>query len=316
MYSVDMVRRRWLVLPLFAVLGCGPGPATLDDASDETQDASDSSDDGESTTQPSMLDAESESTESESTESESTDGESTDGESTESESTESTTTGEPSCGDGRIAEDMEQCEGDDLDGFDCLALGYWGGTLACDPITCTFDASGCTLAGELCGNGSVEAEEDCDGAIGNTSCVDLGFVGGTLACNDPCLVDGESIGCLHDCEFDLTACLLPNETSPCVTEADCPANVPFCSNGECRDGAEGDPCLDADDCQPALDCKSNGECWNGSAGDECLSDADCTQNTGQCAFGRCYPGVWGSPCASQDDCQFNFFCAGSECTTL
>jgi hypothetical protein len=55
-----------------------------------------------------------------------------------------TTTGDdPTCGDGNI-DTGEQCDGGNLGGFSCADLGYSGGTLACDPVTCTFDASGCT----------------------------------------------------------------------------------------------------------------------------------------------------------------------------
>jgi hypothetical protein len=46
------------------------------------------------------------------------------------------------CGDGMI-NPGEQCDGGNLNGYSCLDLGYSGGTLACDPITCTYDASGC-----------------------------------------------------------------------------------------------------------------------------------------------------------------------------
>lgn len=47
------------------------------------------------------------------------------------------------CGNGII--DMgEQCDGADLQGFNCETLGLNGGTLACDPMMCTFDTSMCS----------------------------------------------------------------------------------------------------------------------------------------------------------------------------
>lgn len=46
------------------------------------------------------------------------------------------------CNDGMVSAG-EQCDGDDLQGFDCTSLGLAGGTLACDPVTCTFDTSMC-----------------------------------------------------------------------------------------------------------------------------------------------------------------------------
>jgi hypothetical protein len=52
------------------------------------------------------------------------------------------TTGEAGCGDGMVVPG-EQCDGADLQGFDCASLGLGGGTLACDPVTCSFDTSMC-----------------------------------------------------------------------------------------------------------------------------------------------------------------------------
>jgi hypothetical protein len=47
------------------------------------------------------------------------------------------------CGNG-IIDAGEQCDGADLQGFDCASLGLNGGTLACDPMMCTFDTSMCS----------------------------------------------------------------------------------------------------------------------------------------------------------------------------
>jgi hypothetical protein len=46
------------------------------------------------------------------------------------------------CGNGTI-QPGEQCDGANLQGFDCESLGLSGGVLGCDPFTCTFDTSGC-----------------------------------------------------------------------------------------------------------------------------------------------------------------------------
>jgi hypothetical protein len=53
-----------------------------------------------------------------------------------------TDSGDPVCGNG-VVDDGEQCDGGNLGGFTCVDLGYSGGTLACDPVTCTYDASAC-----------------------------------------------------------------------------------------------------------------------------------------------------------------------------
>jgi hypothetical protein len=57
------------------------------------------------------------------------------------------------CGNG-VIDDGEQCDGGNLGGFSCSDLGYSGGTLACDPVTCTYDASGCTTDSSTTQGGS------------------------------------------------------------------------------------------------------------------------------------------------------------------
>jgi len=59
-----------------------------------------------------------------------------------SASSASSSGGDPECGNG-VIDPGEQCDGTNLNGFDCTNLGYTGGTLACDPVTCTFDTSLC-----------------------------------------------------------------------------------------------------------------------------------------------------------------------------
>jgi hypothetical protein len=56
-----------------------------------------------------------------------------------------TTTGAPvgNCGNG-VIDAGEQCDGGNLQGFDCQSLGLNGGTLACDDTMCTFDTSMCS----------------------------------------------------------------------------------------------------------------------------------------------------------------------------
>jgi hypothetical protein len=53
------------------------------------------------------------------------------------------TGGVGNCGNG-VIDAGEQCDGADLQGFDCQSLGLNGGTLACDPMMCTFDTSMCS----------------------------------------------------------------------------------------------------------------------------------------------------------------------------
>ena len=64
------------------------------------------------------------------------------------------------CGDGDHNTDDEDCDGADLDGKTCEALGYDSGTLTCQ-TNCDFDVSACE--GQPCGNGALDFGEDCDG---------------------------------------------------------------------------------------------------------------------------------------------------------
>lgn len=64
-------------------------------------------------------------------------------ETTSGPSTDSGGGGNGNCGNGAI-DAGEQCDGADLQGFDCASLGLSGGTLACDPVMCTFDTSMCS----------------------------------------------------------------------------------------------------------------------------------------------------------------------------
>lgn len=58
-------------------------------------------------------------------------------------STTTTTSGGSNCGNG-VQEPGEQCDGNDFGGVTgCQQLGFGGGTLACDPVNCTFDTSNC-----------------------------------------------------------------------------------------------------------------------------------------------------------------------------
>lgn len=108
--------------------------------------------------------------------------------------------GGPACGDSSI-DPGEQCDGADLQGFDCVSLGLGDGTLSCDPLTCTFDTSQCGLVGN-CGNGVINPGEQCDGADRQGfDCASLGLGGGVLGC-DPIT-----------CTFDTSMCMPGGGTS-------------------------------------------------------------------------------------------------------
>lgn len=119
---------------------------------------------------------------------------SSDGATTDTPGTSTTGGGTDECGDGMVGR-TEQCDGADLQGFDCDALGLANGVLACDPTTCTFDTSGCAAGNGSCGDGAVDPGEQCDGAnLQGFDCASLGLGGGVLAC-DPVI-----------CTFDTSMC--------------------------------------------------------------------------------------------------------------
>ena len=88
----------------------------------------------------------------------------------------------PTCGDSLIV-DPEACDLDNLNGADCLSLGFLDGLLQCTD-SCSFDTSACVG----CGDGVKSDAEFCDGDdLGGEDCVSQGFAGGgTLLCAPAC----------------------------------------------------------------------------------------------------------------------------------
>jgi hypothetical protein len=58
--------------------------------------------------------------------------------------------GEDGCGDGVVGPG-EQCDGDNLQGFDCASLGLGTGALTCDPVMCSFNTEMCMGGGGTSG---------------------------------------------------------------------------------------------------------------------------------------------------------------------
>lgn len=99
-------------------------------------------------------------------------------------------TGGPVCGND-VQEGDEACDGTDLADQTCATLGFPGGALMCDQA-CAFDFTSCDPI-VTCGNGKVDPGEDCDGDVGNKTCVDVGYDLGTLAC--------------ASCKYDTSMCV-------------------------------------------------------------------------------------------------------------
>ncbi|MFH2007732.1 MAG: fibrinogen-like YCDxxxxGGGW domain-containing protein, partial [bacterium] len=102
----------------------------------------------------------------------------------------------PNCGNGVLeAQYQEECDTASFGTASCADYCYPAGSLSCTAY-CTIDVSTCTGSLPVCGNATVDGCEDCDGAnLNGQDCTNLGYDGGTLAC-DPstCLFDFSSCG--------------------------------------------------------------------------------------------------------------------------
>lgn len=151
--------------------------------------------------------------------------------------------GPETCGNGAV-DFAEQCDGADLFGFSCEALGLGEGVLICSEV-CLFDTSDCVGALPDCGDGLVQPGEQCDQAnLQGLTCDALGLGGGNLAC---------SLGCTFD-------------TSGCLDGSDC-------GNGVVNPGEQ----CDGNDLQ-GLDCVSLGL----GAGELTCDNVQCTFDTSGC----------------------------------
>lgn len=151
--------------------------------------------------------------------------------------------GPETCGNGAV-DLAEQCDGADLFGFSCEALGLGEGVLACSEA-CLFDTSDCGVVLPDCGDGVVQPGEQCDQAnLQELTCEALGLGGGDLACS-------------LDCNFD---------TSGCSDGADC-------GNGVVNPGEQ----CDGDNLQ-GFDCASLGL----GGGVLSCNVAQCTFDTSGC----------------------------------
>ncbi|MBA4357687.1 MAG: hypothetical protein C0405_08190 [Desulfovibrio sp.] len=148
-----------------------------------------------------------------------------------------------SCGDGAAqVADGEVCDGDDLQLASCASQGYYGGTLAC-AADCTFLLTDCALYGR-CGDDTLHAAsgEACDGtALGTSSCLSLGYYGGSIACTSvcqydlaPCIAAGRcGDGVLQSAASELCDTTIFRSSDSCISQADLAYGDLTCL-GDCR----------------------------------------------------------------------------------
>jgi hypothetical protein len=112
-------------------------------------------------------------------------------------------TNQPVCGNG-IIEPGEACENNNVNGKTCVDFMGQGATGAVSCVNCQLNFSNCQPANvnpvNNCGNGIIDANEDCDSTnLNGRTCADVIGAGatGTLACNP------------STCKFDSSACVVP-----------------------------------------------------------------------------------------------------------
>lgn len=164
------------------------------------------------------------------------------------------------------------------------------------------------FAGPTCGNGKIDAGEQCDGAaLGGASCLSRGFAGGTLTCSPTCtlvtsqctncgnnvinageICDGTALGgatcSATGCTGGSVAC---NNTCSGYDRSGC-TGCPVCDNdGNCEIGENCTAC--PNDCRGGTTAGAacgNGVCEAGN-GEDCIScPSDCNGVTGGKISGR------------------------------
>ncbi len=140
------------------------------------------------------------------------------------------------CGNDKV-DPGEQCDGSDLDGKNCAALGFGGGTLLC-AANCTFDTgscqsscqSNCTLAGVTRCSGNIlqtctQQTAQCLTWVQTTDCTQSGQIcddsSGTATCSDDCTdacEDGDGrcqTNMLQSCQLGENGCTQWKDQQDC-----------------------------------------------------------------------------------------------------
>ncbi|MDA3862400.1 MAG: hypothetical protein PF689_00870 [Deltaproteobacteria bacterium] len=213
-----------------------------------------------------------------------------------------------SCGN-EVLDSGEVCDGELLNGEDCQSQGFDSGVLACAPNCLSFEDSGCSGSGPVCGNGIVETGEVCDGTnLNGETCESRDYLAGILACGANCdsfdesqchtcgneVRDGNE-QCDRDDMGDETCESLNFDEGELLCGVDCTFDTSNCINASCGnqivegnedcDGTDfsGETCSSLGYEDGALACNSNctfdesdcHNCGNGSidSGEDCDGDA-------------------------------------------
>jgi hypothetical protein len=156
--------------------------------------------------------------------------------------------------------------------------------------------AGC-FAPQTCGNGALDAGEECDGGnLGGATCSSEGFFGGTLSCNSNCTLD--TSGCT-DCGNDI---LDAGEVCDGTSLGGATCGSQGCAGGTllCNATCSG---FDKSVCTGCPPCDNDGVCDAGEDCNGCASDCPGGTTSGAvCGNGVCEAGN-GEDCAScPSDC--------------
>jgi len=151
-----------------------------------------------------------------------------------------TITAEDEC-DNACTDGSRGCNDDDDNGWRCELLDddcYYQIPFACDVGT---TCSGGTCVG--CGNGVVDAGEQCDGTnLNGITCIsDTEYAGGILRCTSDCEFDASDC-CKHTCEIGDKICDTQTSYSTCILGGNgcrsysdaISCGTTACSNGQCE----------------------------------------------------------------------------------
>lgn len=165
-----------------------------------------------------------------------------------------------------IVENDEVCDGTDVGKSSCQSLGFETGDLGCTANCGGYDLTPCGFF--ICGDGSEDGEEECDGTVGAATCATIGFDNGTLFCTATCEYDTSQCGVCgdgligggEDCDLkkDLPASCgsLGYMTGTLQCSDECLFDVSLCSTcgNDLTEGTEDCDGLDV----PGLSCRSEG----------------------------------------------------------
>jgi hypothetical protein len=142
------------------------------------------------------------------------------------------------CGNENIETGFEVCDGTLFGGETCRTQGFFTGTLTCVDDCTGIDTSDCVE--NVCGNGTIEGPELCDGGFASVTCRDVevpegdgeNFVGGLIGCSETCL-ELDTSGCVADIEdlgVDTDEDGIPDELDNCPDDYN-PRQLDFTGNG-------------------------------------------------------------------------------------